>query len=158
MYRTQVDLYGDETPKSVILNDSLEFKEVLVHDSPYLEKARERHLVNISIPGCIECEDPRNFMELRPIEQFRHTPLVPISESTMQRHKEMLERYHRKQFIFEVKKQSVVNGFLLAIAFSIGGYLIMRIVEKEEEKAVAFSRIKYQRIKGEYTEEPVFKI
>lgn len=60
-------------------------------------------MVNISIPGSIEVEDPRNFMELRPIEEFRHTPLIPISEQAMQKHKEMLEEYHRRQFVFEIK-------------------------------------------------------
>lgn len=52
------------------------------------------------MPGSIEAEDPRNFMELRPIEEFRNTPIIPIAESTMKKHKERLEEYHRSQFVF----------------------------------------------------------
>ncbi len=74
-----MDLYGEEEEKHVIENNSLEFKQLLHPDSEYIERARKYHMVNISIPGTIECEDPRNFMELRPVEEFRHTPLVPIS-------------------------------------------------------------------------------
>ena len=42
-------------------------------------------------------------MELRPIKDFRHTPLIPISERAVKEHRDMLEEYHRKQFMFEIK-------------------------------------------------------
>lgn len=52
-FRTEIDLYGDEEEKSIILNDSLEFKELLCPESKYLERARNRFMVNISMPGTI---------------------------------------------------------------------------------------------------------
>jgi hypothetical protein len=52
-----------------------------------LEKLRSKFVVNLSVPGSIEAEDPRNFMELRPVEEFRNTPIIPITDSAMQRHK-----------------------------------------------------------------------
>jgi hypothetical protein len=114
--------------------------------------------VNISIPGTIEVEDPRNFMELRPIEEFRHTPLIPISESYMKKHKEMLERYHRKQFVFEVSTESIISWVLMFGCLGIAGYMISLVMEKEEERTVKFSRMKYQRLMGESEEKAVFRM
>ena len=97
-------------------------------------------------------------MELRPVEEFRHTPLVPISDTAMRAHKEMLERYHRKQFVFEVSTESILNWSLVFLALGVGSYFIYLIMQKEEERTVAFSRLKYQRIVGESSETPVFRI
>jgi hypothetical protein len=43
----------------------------------YIEKCFS---LNLSMPGSIENEHPHRFLKnLRPIEDFRHTPLIPIS-------------------------------------------------------------------------------
>lgn len=58
----------------------------------------------------MENEHPHRFIEhLRPIEEFRNTPLIPISDRAMRDHKEMLERYHRSGFMFEIKKEALIN-------------------------------------------------
>ena len=58
----------------------------------------------------MENEHPHRFLpSLRPIEEFRNTPLIPISERQMREHKEMLERYHRSGFMFEIKKETIIN-------------------------------------------------
>jgi hypothetical protein len=41
---------------------------------------------------------------------------------------------------------------------AIGGYLIYLVLQKEEERTVAYSRLKYKRVIGESDEVPVFKI
>jgi len=46
---------------------------------------------------------------LRPVEEFRHTPLIPISERRMDEHKKKLEEYHRSGLYFEVKKETIAN-------------------------------------------------
>jgi hypothetical protein len=44
----------------------------------------------------MENEHPHRFLpELRPLEEFRNTPLIPVSERQLREHREMLERYHR---------------------------------------------------------------
>lgn len=73
------ELYGSSTLPAKIDPEKLEFKELLTTDSPYLEKLRKKFVVNLSMPGSIEAEDPRNFMELRPVEEFRNTPIIPIA-------------------------------------------------------------------------------
>lgn len=61
------ELYGSITPQAKIQAASIEFHPLLTVDSKYLERIRGEFLVNLSIPGSIEAEDPRNFMELRPV-------------------------------------------------------------------------------------------
>ena len=40
--------------------------------------------VNFDLPGCVELENPNWFIEnIRPIEEFKHTPNIPISDSEM---------------------------------------------------------------------------
>ena len=84
--------------------------------------------------------------------------MVPISDRAMREHKEMLERYHRKQFVFEVSTESIMNWALVLTAMGVGSYLIYLIIQKEEERTVAYSRLKYQRVMGESTEVPIFRI
>ncbi len=76
----------------------------------------------------------------------------------MQKHKEMLERYHRKQFVFEVSTEKVLNWVLIAACLGVAGYMINLILQREEERTVNFSRLKHQRLMGESTEQPVFRI
>jgi hypothetical protein len=62
------------------------------------------------LPGCIETENPNRFIKnLRPIEEFRNTPIIPVSDGEMRRFKERLENYHREIFYFEVKKETLFN-------------------------------------------------
>jgi len=38
--------------------------------------------MNIHIPGMVEMEDPNRYLDikLRKVEEFRHTPLIPIDK------------------------------------------------------------------------------
>lgn len=76
----------------------------------------------------------------------------------MQKHKEMLERYHRKQFVFEVSTEKALNWILIAGCLGVAAYMINVILQKEEERTVNFSRLKHQRMMGESSEKPVFRI
>ena len=45
---------------------------------------RKSRTVNFDLPGCVELENPNRFIEnLRPVEDFKHTPNIPISKSEM---------------------------------------------------------------------------
>jgi hypothetical protein len=44
---------------------------------------------------------------LRPIEEFRHTPIVPISEKEIREYQKKVEEKRRTGVYFEVKKQTV---------------------------------------------------
>ena len=46
---------------------------------------------------------------MRPIEEFRNTPLIPISDRQMKDYKDRVEKFHRKGVFLEVKKDSLVS-------------------------------------------------
>ena len=46
-------MYGSITEHKEILPENLDFKEVLTHNSKYLDKLRGKFMVNLSIPGSI---------------------------------------------------------------------------------------------------------
>lgn len=75
----------------------------------------------------------------------------------MKRHKEKLEEYHRKQMVLEISKESILNFLLFATALGVCGYLIYILLEKEEERTVAYTRLKYNRRMG-IQEAPTFRI
>lgn len=51
---------------------------------------------NPDIPGAIELVHPNKFLpNLRPVEDFRHTPIIPISEKDIFEHKRKIEERNR---------------------------------------------------------------
>ena len=47
----------------------------------YMERMNRCVTLNLNLPGTIENEHPHKFLkDLKPVEEFRHTPLIPISE------------------------------------------------------------------------------
>jgi hypothetical protein len=67
----------------------------------------------------------------------------------MKKHQEMLEEYHRKQFVFEVKSETIINFLLVGSAMGVCAYMIYLVLQKEEERTVAYSRLKFKRAMGE---------
>ena len=56
--------------------------------------------VNTDIPGAMEVVHPNKFLpNLRPIEEFRHTPLIPVSEKDLLKYKESVEQKNRKGYL-----------------------------------------------------------
>jgi len=66
---------------------------------------RNSFVFNPDIPGAIENVHPNKFIaNLRPEEEFRHTPVIPISEKDLAEYKKKIEEANRKGYYFEVKK------------------------------------------------------
>lgn len=52
-----------------------------LHDENYMDIIKSLFQININMPGSMENEHPHKFLQnLRPIEEFRNTPLIPISD------------------------------------------------------------------------------
>ena len=59
-----------------------------VADEESMTKVRGMYRVNTDIPGAIELVHPNKFLpNLRPVEEFRHTPIIPISERDLLKYK-----------------------------------------------------------------------
>ena len=59
-----------------------------VSDVEDMKKVRSMYRVNTDIPGALELVHPNKFLpNLRPVEEFRHTPIIPISERDLFKYK-----------------------------------------------------------------------
>lgn len=83
-----MDMYGDIEDTDVMLQEQIDAieeyqcipEDVLSNDS-YMDQIRRNITLNLNMPGVMENEHPHKFLSnLRPVEEFRHTPLIPISE------------------------------------------------------------------------------
>lgn len=98
----------------------------------------------------MENEHPHKFLkELRPVEDFRHTPIIPISDRQMKEFQDKVKAYHRKGFYFEIKKDSIYNGIFLTISCSIGFYLIKTALKREEDIGVNMERLRIARLQSQ---------
>ena len=70
---------------------------------------------NQDIPGAIETVHPNKFLpNLRPVEDFRHTPVIPISEKDMEENRRKIEEKNRKGYYVEIRKDTL---YFYSIAF-----------------------------------------
>jgi len=62
-------------------------------DNPVnMKTLRDMVRFNQDMPGAIEVVHPNKFLpNLRPVEDFRHTPIIPISEKDILDNKRMIE-------------------------------------------------------------------
>jgi hypothetical protein len=58
------------------------------------------------------------FIDLRPVEEFRHTPIIPISEKDLADHKRKVEEANRKGYYVEIKKDTIYFYSKKIILFS----------------------------------------
>ncbi|KAL4453346.1 hypothetical protein ABPG74_017553 [Tetrahymena malaccensis] len=151
-FNNELDMYGDIQDEALIREQQQ--KELGDGAIPlynltnvdYMERMRRHVTVNFNMPGAIELEHPHKFLkELRPIEEFRHTPLIPISEKQMREHQQKVEALSRRGFYYEIKKDTIYNWLLASVAISIGLYMISLVIKKEEEIGIATERLKIER-------------
>ena len=75
--------------------------------------------VNTDIPGAMEVVHPNKFLpSLRPVEDFRHTPIIPISEKDMKDYQKKVEERNRKGYYVEIKKDTIYFYSKLFIHYS----------------------------------------
>ena len=60
--------------------------------------------------------------------------------------------------VWEVSTESIVSFVMMGVAVGVCGYMISLILEKEEEKTVAYTRMKYNRQKGIKEANPSFQM
>ena len=46
-------------------------------------------------------------LDLRPVEEFRHTPIIPISERDLADYKRKVDEANRKGYYVEIKKDTL---------------------------------------------------
>ena len=68
---------------------------------------------------------------MRPVDEFRHTPIIPISEKDLMENQRKIEERNRKGYYVEIKKDTI---YFYSIAFLTLGrifYTFLMINEKQ---------------------------
>lgn len=87
--------------------------------------------VNTDIPGAIEVVHPNKFLpNLRPVEEFRHTPIIPISERDLAKYKEEVEQKNRKGYYVEIRKDTIYFYTISLLTLGTLFYAFLMVNEK----------------------------
>ena len=141
---------GDMYPK--VFNYGVPIPLELIQDNKKMIDIRKSSRYNRDLPGNIEDVHPNKFIaDLRPVEEFRHTPVVPISDKDMKEFKNKIEEKSRMKVYFEIKKHTLYH-YIFGVFFCVILYGTFRYVNSESEKLTyEVERIKFRRLR--YREE-----
>ena len=98
---------------------------------------------NPDMPGAIELVHPNKFLpNLRPVEDFRHTPIIPISEKDILENKRKIEERNRKGYYVEIKKETIYFYTIALISLGIIFYTFLVMNDKQMRIISDFERNK----------------
>ena len=114
-----------------------------------MKRTRSYFRVNTDIPGSIEVVHPNKFLpNLRPVEDFRHTPIIPISEKDMRKHQESIDQRNRKGYYVEIRKDTIYFYTIASLTLGIIFYAFLMVNEKQMRIKEQIERTKTLRLKA----------
>jgi hypothetical protein len=135
-YNHEVDMYGDITKAGDVDLRVLDFGIPIPHrylsDPVNMKRIRTWSRFNPDMPGAIELVHPNKFLpNLRPVDDFRHTPIIPISEKDIIENKRKIEEKNRKGYYVEIKKDTLYFYTIAMISLGIIFYAFIMVNEKQ---------------------------
>ena len=101
-------------------------------DESNMKNLRSMFRFNPDIPGAIELVHPNKFLpNLRPVDDFRQTPIIPISERDILEHKRKIEEKNRKGYYVEIKKDTIYFYTIACLSVSIIFYTFLVVNDKQ---------------------------
>lgn len=128
--KIELDMYGNKIDAGMIKYDVLEHGlpiplEVL-NNEILMDEIRFYYRYNIELPSNIEDVHPLKFIpDLKPVEDFRHTPVIPISNKDLNDHKKKVADKKRRLEFFEIDK-SKLKFYSIGIVF---GYIMYKVFQ-----------------------------
>lgn len=128
-------MYGDVRKAGEVDLRVLDFGIPIPHEflanEELMKSLRLWSRFNPDMPGAIELVHPNKFLpNLRPVEDFRHTPIIPISEKDIMDNKRKIAERNRKGYYVEIKKDTIYFYTIALISFSIVFYTFLMVNEK----------------------------
>jgi len=135
LYNNEVDMYGDIKEAGDCDLKVLEFGIPIPHEmlanEDQMREVRSMFRVNTDIPGAMEVVHPNKFLpNLRPVEDFRHTPLIPVSEKDLLKYKDSVEQKNRKGYYVEIRKDTIAFYMIACLTLGITFYTFLMVNEK----------------------------
>lgn len=87
---------------------------------------------------------------LRPVEDFPHTPLIPIDDGQMRRYQESVERRKQNPFLFAMRRERVWSAVLFGMAVGVVLFFVQTLLKLEENMLYDYEQLKIRR----YGDEP----
>lgn len=135
---------GDRRPNIWVLDFGIPIPHEHLKDEVVMYDMRNFYMFNPDMPGAIENVHPNKFIaDLRPVEEFWHTPVIPISEKDLSEYKRKVEEANRRGYTFELKKDSIYYWSIVTMMFVIIIYVFLIFSESTSD-------LKYQMDKGKY--------
>ncbi len=85
---------------------------------------------------------------MRPVDDFRNTPVIPISEKDLADHRRKVEEANRKGYYVEIKKDTIYFYAIASLSLGIIIYAFMMMTEKQMQIKRDIDRTKMLRIKA----------
>jgi len=155
-YHHEIDMYGDVRKAGSASLKVLQFGVPIPHDTLddalVMSDIRLHTTFNQDIPGAIENVHPNKFIaNLRPVEEFRHTPVIPISEKDLLELQKKKDARNRQGYFIEIKKDTVYYygiTFLIFLAIAYSLYITNEIGMSTAFEMDKTKIIRYESAKG----------
>jgi hypothetical protein len=154
--KTELDMYGNIVKAGETKHEVFEYGIPIpaesLKDVVIINRLRRTTRYNIDLPGNIEDVHPNKFIaNLRPLEEFRHTPVVALNEKDILSHKKKVDERNRQGIYFEVKKQTLIYYSYAIIGFVVIYFLFKHLAKEGEKTHSELERIRLRRFR--YREE-----
>lgn len=120
-----------------------------IDNDEHMKYVRSMFRINTDIPGALELVHPNKFLpNLKPVEEFRHTPIIPISENLLKENQRKIEEKNRKGYFVEIKKDTIYFYSIAALTLGTIFYAFLLANEKNMRLKEDHIRTKTLRMKG----------
>lgn len=104
---------------------------------------RLNYTPNQDMPGSIENVHPNKFISsLRPVEEFRHTPIIPISEKELLEYQKKRDEQNRKGYFVELKKDTLYFYAMVSFVFLTIGYTYYITNERQMNQSFEIEKLR----------------
>ena len=143
-----LELYGSEKENRYeALATKGDLVPAHVRNEDEMMEFRKYFAVNFNVPGAVENINPNKFIRMKPIEEFDHLPLIPISPSLMKRYKDEWERKRKRGFRFNVDKAQAWSFGVGVMCFLVFLFLLYLLYRSDEESWVELEKARERRTK-----------
>lgn len=129
-------MYGDVKEAGdtqlAVLEFGVPIPHKLLETERHMKQIRSMFRFNPDMPGALELVHPNKFLpNLRPVDDFRNTPIIPISEKDMLENKRKIEERNRKGYYVEIKKDTIYFYTIACLSISIIFYTFLVVNDKQ---------------------------
>lgn len=89
-----------------------------------------------------------SIVDLRPVDEFRHTPIIPISEKDLLANQRKIEERNRKGYYVEIKKDTIYFYTIALLALGTILYTFLMVNEKQMRIRESLEHTKVLRTKA----------